>query len=494
MTDTALKQKYKMFKNINPKLFLVIGVLTMTASHMSYSIDLVAWISSVPFLIYLNTTKGLKSRLLFVLAIIISWSLVTAKIVTTPIPFAMVFLFSIPISLFHLPAYLLWDKFKKYKWSFLLFPIILTIMEWVQYTFTPFASWGVAAYTQNHSLSVMQTVSIFGMPGLSFLIYWVNISVAEIISNKKTTYFTFQIPLTVFVFLVMFGALRFDLYKSKSKDTITVATVGTNSEISGLPFPSTELNNTYKDSLLLRTQFAAKNGAQIVSWNEAAIFIQPAEEDKWQVTLSSLAKELNISLIASYVVPVSIEPLKLENKFLSINSKGEIVYQYLKHQPVPGEPSIKGKEPYKIMTDKGLNIGGAICYDFDYPYIAKEFGKLNANIVAIPSSDWRGIDPLHARMAAFRAIEQGYSLLRSTRFGLSAAITPLGEITSQQSSFDNNTKIMVAELPTKKITTLYGIIGDLFIYCCFGILIVVFVSIYTQKKLTNKLNTNDRLT
>ncbi len=100
------------------------------------------------------------------------------------------------------------------------------------------------------------------------------------------------------------------------------------------------------------------------------------------------------------------------------------------------------------MTDNRFNIGGAICYDFDYPYIAKAFGKLNDNILTISPSDWRRIDPLHTRMAAFRAIEKGNSILRSTRFGLSAAINPYGEMTAQQSSFDSRNKIMRAELPT----------------------------------------------
>ena len=105
-----------------------------------------------------------------------------------------------------------------------------------------------------------------------------------------------------------------------------------------------------------------------------------------------------------------------------------MVYSYLKHEPVPGEPAVKGREKLEVTTIGGINLGGAICYDYDFPYLAREYGKIGADIVALPSSDWRGIDPLHTRMAAFRALEQGHSILRSTRFGLSAAITPYGEI------------------------------------------------------------------
>ena len=111
-------------------------------------------------------------------------------------------------------------------------------------------------------------------------------------------------------------------------------------------------------------------------------------------------------------------------------------------------------------------MAGAICYDYDFPYIAKAFGKKEVDIVALPASDWRGIDPIHTKMAAFRAVEQGHSILRSTRFGLSAAITPYGELVAQMSSFDENDKIMLAHLPKAASVSLYSLIGDVFVYLC----------------------------
>ena len=471
-----------MLKNANPKLLLVIGIITMTVSHMSYSLDIVAWIAYVPFLLYLSMTNGWKSRLLFALALIISWSLVTAKIISPPMPYVMVFLYAIPISMFHLPAYLIWDKFKEYKGSFVLFPAILTLMEWLQYTFTPLASWGAAAYTQAHTLLIMQTVSLFGMAGLSFLIYWINIALTEIILKKKLHYFNLQMPIIVLMLLVLFGAIRMYTNTSKPVSTITVAAVGTNSLVSGLPLPSKETNDSIKNALFERTKTAANKNAKLVVWNEAATFILPNEETIWKGSLSALVSELKISLVASYVLPASIAPLKYENKYLFIDTNGTIAYTYHKHQPVPGEPSIKGNELLEVMDIAGIKIGGAICYDYDFPYMARGFGKLNADIVAIPSSDWQGIDPLHSQMAAFRAIEQGHSILRSTRFGNSAAITPYGEMVAQMSSFDTNDKIMIAELSVKGIKTVYTFIGDAFIYLCMGFIVFFFISIRRNRQ------------
>jgi apolipoprotein N-acyltransferase len=460
---------------ISPLWYLAIGVVAMTLTHMTFSIEVMAWVSSVPFLIYLSLTQGWKSRLTFFLALILTWSFVVTKIISDPIPLGLVFLYSVPISLFHLPAYLFWSKFKHQKYGLFLFPVIMIVMEWIQYTFTPLASWGVAAYTMHDNVSLIQTVSLFGMAGLSFLIYWVNVSIANIIIEKKISISTFQFPLIMLFLLIIFGSIRYDINKATGIETVTVAAVGTDSEVSGLPLPSKESNEQTKTALFKRTRTAADGGAKIIAWNEAAIFIMPEDENEWINSIRELAIELNITLVASYVTPISLTPFRYENKYQFVDSSGNITHSYLKHQPVPGEPAVQGKLPLKVVGIAGTKIGAAICYDYDFPYLAKGYGKLGADMVIVPSSDWRGIDPVHTEMAAFRAVEQGHSVLRSTRFGLSAAITPYGEMVSQMSSFDENNKIMYAQMSAKGVVTLYSIIQDTFVYLSIGFLLFFMV-------------------
>ncbi|MCZ4410577.1 hypothetical protein O3Q51_17305 [Cryomorphaceae bacterium 1068] len=467
---------------INPLWYLAIGVATMSLTHMTFSIEIMAWVSSVPFLIYLSLTQGWRSRLTFFLALVLAWSLVVTKIISDPIPLVLVFLYSIPIGLFHLPGYLIWSKFKNQKYALFLFPVIMIIMEWIQYTFTPLASWGVAAYTMHDNVSLIQTVSLFGLAGLSFLIYWVNISIATIIIKRKIAVSTFQLPLIVLFLFIVFGSIRYDMSKANGSDTVTVAAVGTDSEASGLPLPTKVRTEQTRTTLFKRTRTAAEGGAKIISWNEAAIFIMPDDEEEWIHSIKELAAELHITLVASYVSPISQSPLKYENKYRFIDSSGNITHTYLKHQPVPGEPAVQGKSPLKVADIKGTKVGAAICYDYDFPYLAKGYGELGADIVMLPSSDWRGIDPVHTEMAAFRAVEQGHSILRSTRFGLSAAITPYGEMVSQMSSFDDNDKIMYAQLPTKSVTTLFSLIQDSFVYLCIGFLLLFMVVMVRSNK------------
>ncbi|MFZ1677788.1 MAG: nitrilase-related carbon-nitrogen hydrolase, partial [Saprospiraceae bacterium] len=279
---------------------------------------------------------------------------------------------------------------------------------------------------------------------------------------------TFQIPLSALILLIVYGTMRYDLSKASGVDTIKVAAVGTDSEVNGYPLPSKESNDVVKRNLFDRTTLAAHSGAKLVVWNEGSTFIMPDEENAWRDSLSALSRRLHVPLVAAFIVPLSESPMQYRNNYLFFDSNGALVSTYNKHEPVPGEPAIKGKEPLKVFDIGGVKTGAVICYDYDFPYLAKGFGELKADLVADPSSDWRGIDPLHTRMAAFRAVEQGHSILRSTRFGMSAAITPYGEFSAQMSSYDHNDKVMMAHLPVKGVTTLYSMIGDSFVYLCIG--------------------------
>ena len=69
---------------------------------------------------------------------------------------------------------------------------------------------------------------------LSFIIYWVNCSIAEWIVKNQRQNLVFKFHLA-FVFSNTFGSLRFELSKASSKEMIKVAAVGTDSQVGGFP-------------------------------------------------------------------------------------------------------------------------------------------------------------------------------------------------------------------------------------------------------------------
>lgn len=165
-----------------------------------------------------------------------------------------------------------------------------------------------------------------------------------------------------------------------------------------------------------------------------------------------------------------------------INSTGEVDHRYLKHKPVPGEPSIPGIYPLFVRNTQFARLSGAICYDFDFPAVALPYGQKNINIVVVPSSDNPGVDPQHTQIAAVRAIEGGYSILRPTRLGRSAGIDPYGRQRGWISANETDQKMLLVTLPTKRIQTLYALIGDALVYCSILYLTFIFYSVFIRVK------------
>ena len=63
-------------------------------------------------------------------------------------------------------------------------------------------------------------------------------------------------------------------------------------------------------------------------------------------------------------------------------------------------------------------------------------------------------------MARLRAIEGGYGIVRSTRFGRSAVIDAHGRVRGFESAFDGGDRVLVAELPARGVRTPYAALGD----------------------------------
>jgi apolipoprotein N-acyltransferase len=98
----------------------------------------------------------------------------------------------------------------------------------------------------------------------------------------------------------------------------------------------------------------------------------------------------------------------------------------------------------------------------DWPGLIRQAGKADVDIMLAPSNDWKPIRKLHSRMASFRAIENGFSLLRATGNGLSAGFDYQGRMLAASDSFENDQNLMIADLPKKGVTTIYARIGDVF--------------------------------
>lgn len=445
-------------------LWLIAGAILTAAAHMRWGVGALAWIAPIPFLIYLRATGGIASRAWFALALFAGYTLAILKICTAPIPPVMSLVFALPTSLLMFTAYLAWDMAAR-RGSIWLAPLAFAsasvVAEFAQHRFTPFASWGAVAYTQIDNLPLLQVSALVGMAGVSFIVNWMAASLEAAHESRDWRPLAFTLAVTLAV--TSWGTLRLGL--AAPGETVRVAAVGTDSTVGGFPYPSVDAMEVVNQALFARTAAAATAGAKLVSWTEAATLVLAENEPAFIERLSAAARSAQIELVAAYIVPDDATRTYI-NKFVWVRPDGSVDHTYLKHHPVPGEPATAGTAPQQAVDTLAGRAAGSICYDFDFPALARAQAQLGIDLAVVPSSDWLGIDPIHAQMASVRAIEGGFSLLRSTRMGLTAAYDPYGRSRAWESSFDATDRIVITALPRHGIKTLYTAIGDVFVLVC----------------------------
>jgi apolipoprotein N-acyltransferase len=448
------------------RVWLAAGAVLLGLSHMRWGVGVLAWVAPIPFLIYLRATSGARARLLVGLALFAGYTLAVLKIVTAPLPPALAPLFALPTAALATGAYLAWDLARRRSPAWvppLVFAAASVVTEFAQHRYTPFASWGAVAYTQIDNLPLLQVSSLVGMAGVSFLVSWVAAALEAFWERPVAARRQLVVAGVLTAAAVGFGTLRLGL--AEPGETVSVAAVGTDSTVGGFPYPSVDEMERVNQGLFARTEKAAAAGARLVAWTEAATLVLSEDEPAFVGRLSAAAAEHHIELVASYVVPDDVSRT-YQNKYVWVRPDGTVDHTYLKHHPVPGEPAVAGRESPRVVETASGRATGAICYDYDFPALALQQARLGLDLAVVPSSDWRGIDPIHAQMASVRAIEGGFSLLRSTRFGMTAAYDPYGRARAWESSFDSRQRVVVAALPRTGIKTLYVVIGDSLVALC----------------------------
>ncbi len=456
----------------HPWRWLAAGALLIALSQLRFGIGLLAWVAPVPFLRYLRQRgNGWRSWLAVSAAAYAGWAAAVFKIVTAPVPAAMAPAFALPMAIAFVLPMGAWAWLRPRvgePLALIAYAAAVAMVEAISGSVSPLGTWGALAHTQAGDLALLQLASVTGAAGVGFVVALVGATVeaatARVVGGRAIA-----VVAALLAAVQLGGAIRLALASGSGRELVTVAAIGTDSDISGWPLPPRAVTERWNRGLFDRTRVAARAGARLVVWTEAATLVRPEDETAWRDELRGLARDTGIDLVAGYIVPLP-GARRYRNQYLFVRADGSIDHVYRKHRPVPGEPAVPGTSPMPVVDTAFARVSGAICYDFDFPGLVAEQADRGADLVALPSSDWRGIDPIHTEMAAVRAIEQGLSVVRSTRWGLSAGIDPWGRMIGRASAFDGGDRILLVGLPRHRVTTIYGLLGPWFpIACALGL-------------------------
>lgn len=418
------------------------------------------------------------------------------------LPITVTIIVTMVFSLFASLPYLIDSFFSKKTNSFLstlIFPCSAVILEFAYTQINQYGSWGHLAYSQQSQHILLQSISVFGMGYITFLITWFA-SVSNWVYEQRNEWRNVKKGTLIYSFVLgltlMYGGHRVQFQKPNS-ETIRIASISALDslkvmvDLQGLNNVETEdevkiitRGNTSKLNQYLfdRSITEAEAGAKIVFWAEGNAVILKEDENELYQKARQIASKQNIYLGLGIAVIDPANSKFLENKFVLFDQTGKKVMDYWKGISVPGaEAPISNNKVtgiQKIETEYGT-IAGAICFDLDFPNYLKE--AKGSDILLSPSNDWKEIDPLHTNMAKFRALEQGFNLVRQASFGLSIGADYTGKVISEMDHFSDNNKVLITHLPTKGTRTIYSMIGDSFIVFCLVLLILVIILIGKKK-------------
>ena len=118
-------------------------------------------------------------------------------------------------------------------------------------------------------------------------------------------------------------------------------------------------------------------------------------------------------------------------------------------------------------------ISTAICFDMDFLSLINQTSNMNIDIMLVPGNDWKDISTYHTYAASFRAVEQGFNLVRSVSQGFSASFNYKGQTLSSQDFFNTDDVILYSDVPTKGQKTIYSQLGDYFAWLCIIFFVII---------------------
>ncbi len=464
-------------------VFIIFSFLVYIMSNGEWCIPIFAWIYPILFLcmIYLNRTRKVYLIISSIYAIgfiVQFWRAIGMDI-------KICIIVAILLSFLKVLPYIYWSKSKMRFQDTIIFASIMVSIEYIIYLIYPALGGLSDAYTQYQNLYLLQIVTVTGIYGITFLMYWTAAMVIWIWNNKsKKEYIRKYIIVygSVIGLVFVYGVVMFHFAGNSDKSiriagvTVPISELLDNDE----DVYSTFYTNTFTDEnitnarsklssaadeLFLKTELEAQAGAKIVFWSELNGAVLKQDEDLLLQRASDLAKQEEIYLIVSLLVKTPYVDLK-ENKTAAFNPQGELISEYFKHGRSIGELCQKGDGILKSFDTEYGRIAPFICSDMAFLSKIQQAGRDNVDILIVPASDWKEMTLLAAKTAIVRGVENGSNIIRHTNKGMSIVSDFRGSVLAQTDYFQSDTKTFSAQVLTKGRFTLYSYIGNLFVCLC----------------------------
>ena len=208
--------------------------------------------------------------------------------------------------------------------------------------------------------------------------------------------------------------------------------------------------------------------------------------DTLLLDMQTLADQEDVYLLVSYARLLNEQERSdqmMTNASVLFTPDGEIGWEYAKAFPALGYEEYMveaGPSDIPYLDTPYGRIGQIICADMHHPHYIRQAATKDIDLLLDPAFDTNTMTPLTALSSGFRAVENGFTMVRVTGDGYSAVIDPYYRHWAEQNSFEQGTPNFHANVPMVSKKTVYASIGYIFPYVVVLLLISFIVLAITR--------------
>ena len=354
------------------------------------------------------------------------------------------------------------------------FSALWVLAEWI-------TEQGALAFPWSHLASglwaftpFLQSASLFGALFVSFLAVLIPSLLA--VSHRQRR------SLWAFVALGLFCAnLGYGIavsFRPAEGESLRITAVQGNI-LSGEKWEEGRLSHILDTYLTLSEEGA---GSDLILWPETAVPVNLSLAADFERQYAALSEKLEAPILMGAFL--SHESGQTMNAVVAVDENGRYAAYAKRHLvpfgeylpwrglltcvlPVLGEinqlsSDLKAGEDSAVMEAAGVKIGALVCFDSAFPSLSREAVRDGAELLVMATNDsWYKDSPAtvqHMSQCVLRAVENRRSVAVAANSGISALITPEGEVTSLLPPLVEGT--LTGDVAVVQSRTLYSLAGD----------------------------------
>lgn len=491
---------------LRDSLWLLTGCVFLLFMGGKWNIPLATWTGTVFFLRYFRQQRGMEAILLSILPIFLAayvFFMGLAEQVELQFKVFIALCFTLYMIIPCLIDQQLVRRITNPLLATLVYPsALITVQFFLSFSdqVGTILSWTGSFFAQK---SLLQLISITGIWGPSFLVGWL----ASIVNLlwEQFDFWKAKTPLVVFstilLAVVLWGSIRLQFFKPAA------GTVKVGSVVVG--FPEDNLFYTYddapdsiktaeyekyralsfrvQDSLFAISKRLMPSGIKILSWASGNAVVFTEDEPRLIQRMQQFARTHRVYFFPGLLV-LGNHMHPDDNHVLAILPDGTIAYDHYKGRN-PGRGFYEGNTIETIETPYG-KIASPICFEMEFHRFIRQAGKEGVDIMIVPGDEpARGAADMHTEYSMLRAVENGFSMLRTTLEGLTMGADYQGRVLSQMSFYQTlHERTLITEMPVKGVRTFYAMTGDWFAWGCVFLLIILAALGFVSANVNRSLN------